>query len=115
MCRVTGLIGSLRLLRQAPTQWILDLEDAVVQEHKAFARAAIADRLLSHGDADPPMYVRINGAIPAGASGDLTCMFPAPPAGVILPKVETADQILASITHSATWSMPTALLSAPSN
>ncbi|MEO8135411.1 MAG: CoA ester lyase [Betaproteobacteria bacterium] len=73
---------------------ILDLEDAVALSAKAAARANLADfvpRLKA--DAGVPIYVRVNNE-PDLLAADLEAAIGAGADGLLLPKVETADQVV---------------------
>jgi citrate lyase subunit beta/citryl-CoA lyase len=69
----------------------LDLEDGVLPEFKAQARAMVAEALrMPFG---PQRYVRLNAASTKWFADDLAEIVPAAPAGVCLPKCEDADQV----------------------
>jgi citrate lyase subunit beta/citryl-CoA lyase len=72
---------------------ILDLEDAVTQPRKEYARAAVAE-FLAEPAHDVPVYVRIASAADLPAARDA--------AGLRLPKVESAEQVraLAALTDA---------------
>lgn len=73
---------------------ILDMEDAVAPSAKASARANLASfvpRLKS--DARVPIYVRVNNE-PELLAADLEAAIAAGADGLLLPKVETADQMV---------------------
>ena len=68
---------------------IVDLEDAVAPVAKAEARAGLADVLR---DAAPvPVYVRVNALGTPWAEEDLAVAASLPIAGIVLPKVESAE------------------------
>ncbi|WP_294331756.1 CoA ester lyase [uncultured Sphingomonas sp.] len=70
---------------------ILDLEDSVVLERKAFAREAIAAWL---GDSpETPCFVRVNPLGTAVLADDLAAIAPYRPAGLVLPKADGAAAI----------------------
>lgn len=70
---------------------ILDLEDSVVLERKAFAREAIATWLM---DGDPtPCFVRVNPLGTAALADDLVAIAGCRPAGLVLPKADGAAAI----------------------
>lgn len=73
---------------------IIDLEDAVAVSDKAAARSAIrqAWRELSQADR-ARLLVRINACDTPWHSDDLTLMLDLQPAGIVLPKAESATQI----------------------
>ncbi len=74
---------------------ILDLEDSVAPERKAFGREAIAEWLAS------PRYcvafVRVNPLDGDHTRADLAAVLPASPDGIMLPKAEGAASIQALI------------------
>ncbi|MGO4705980.1 CoA ester lyase [Microvirga sp. 2MCAF38] len=74
---------------------IFDLEDAVAAPVKADARAA----LLAHFSANPTStkerIIRVNAAATAWGAEDLAAASVCKPDAVLLPKVETAEQVLA--------------------
>jgi citrate lyase subunit beta/citryl-CoA lyase len=70
---------------------ILDLEDSVAPERKGEARAIAAAFLGEHaGAAGPQLWVRINPLTTEAAADDLAALVPARPAGVVLPKPDSA-------------------------
>jgi len=66
---------------------IVDLEDGVAPPGKAAARANIAT-LLGH-PREKPVFVRVN----AGSAADLDAVRALPLAGVVVPKVESPDDV----------------------
>ncbi|HWD32715.1 MAG TPA: CoA ester lyase [Pseudomonas sp.] len=71
---------------------IVDFEDAVAREDKAFAREQLATFLIAHADAR--LWVRINAAGDVEHEADLEfCGRHAGVIGVVLPKAETVAQI----------------------
>ncbi|WP_328366401.1 CoA ester lyase [Streptomyces sp. NBC_00445] len=72
---------------------VIDLEDAVAQDRKAYARAAAAE-LLS--DPQPvPVHVRVNALDGPFAAADLTALARLPGlSGLRLPKVSTPEQVV---------------------
>ncbi|WP_435853343.1 HpcH/HpaI aldolase/citrate lyase family protein [Streptomyces smyrnaeus] len=79
---------------------LVDLEDAVAPERKAYARAATAE-LLADGPPGPvPVHVRVNALDGPLAEGDIRTLAPLPGlAGLRLPKVTGADQLR----HAVGW------------
>jgi len=76
---------------------IFDLEDAVQPDRKADARAAV----LAAADAARPAWVRINGSQTPWFADDiaaLSCILGV--AGILLPKAETGDQVMAVLEHA---------------
>ncbi len=72
---------------------IVDLEDAVVADDKAKAREHIAAWFSAHSDAGARMLVRINDASTPWLDADLALVHGAGIQGLMLPKVESAQQI----------------------
>lgn len=70
---------------------ILDLEDSVSPANKAQARSLAAEVLKSASAAK--LYVRINALDTGIASDDLAAILPAAPAGLMLPKSESAATV----------------------
>lgn len=70
---------------------ILDLEDSVVAERKAFAREAIAE-WLAEAPATPS-FVRVNPLGTAAIAADLAVLAASRPAGLVLPKADGAAAI----------------------
>jgi citrate lyase subunit beta/citryl-CoA lyase len=68
---------------------ILDLEDAVADGHKDAAREAVAAWLA----AERPVYVRVNAPHSFWFAQDLAVLGLPGVAGVLVPKVETAEQL----------------------
>lgn len=72
---------------------IMDLEDGVAFNRKDEARQTVA-RALTHLDfGRSERLVRINPPGSAFAIDDLDAVLPAHPAGIVIPKVEGADQV----------------------
>jgi len=71
----------------------IDLEDAVPEDGKAAARAAVVTWLGGGGVG----AVRVNQLVNAHGLADLLALAPAPPAFVLVPKVENAGQL--SVAH----------------
>ena len=80
--------------RRGADALILDLEDAVASPAKAGARATLAacvPRLQA--DAGVPIYVRVNNE-PGLLAADLEAAIRAGADGLLVPKVETAEQVV---------------------
>jgi len=78
---------------------ILDLEDAVAASEKEAARAPVVEALKAHRDSkrgDCLGYVRVNAADTDFYAGDLAAVVGPGLDGIVLPKVETAEQILSA-------------------
>lgn len=71
---------------------ILDLEDAVADDRKPFARAAVA-RVLADPPTPVPLWVRVNTSSPASCLADLQAVVGPGLTGVVLPKVEAARDV----------------------
>ncbi len=72
-----------------PDEVILDLEDAVAPERKEAARETVARALREHDWHAGTVAVRVN----RGSADDLAMVREARPDVVILPKVESADEV----------------------
>ncbi len=68
---------------------ILDLEDAVSPESRPAARKLAADFLRDHDSA----WVRINPMSTPDALDDLAAVMPSAPAGIVLPKPDSPDDV----------------------
>lgn len=75
-------------------QVILDLEDAVTTERKDIARAAVAEHLTGGARC----WVRINAAGTPWHADDLAALQHLAPAGLVVPKAESADS-MSEIAH----------------
>lgn len=73
---------------------ILDLEDAVAEEQKAEARKNIRDFLAAGALKDREVIIRVNAASTAHYEADLALVAECEPNAVLIPKVDTADDIL---------------------
>jgi citrate lyase subunit beta/citryl-CoA lyase len=71
---------------------ILDLEDAVLPERRAFARIEIS-RWLVQGERRVPVWVRINPVETSDALPDLAAVIEARPDGIVLPKARDGDDV----------------------
>jgi citrate lyase subunit beta/citryl-CoA lyase len=74
---------------------ILDLEDAVVPAHKAAARAAVAARLQAGRGGGPALFVRVNPLDGIELARDLAALRGLRPDGLVMPKAEGADSVIA--------------------
>lgn len=72
---------------------IIDLEDAVAPDKKDIARTSVA----SHGIETLPVIVRINAFASADYAQDIQAALKGKPVAIILPKAESAEQIIATI------------------
>jgi citrate lyase subunit beta/citryl-CoA lyase len=74
---------------------ILDLEDAVADARKVFARGAAAEYITAQAQKiGPRLFVRINPLDTAGAMADLAAVVVPGLAGIMLPKTQSADCIV---------------------
>jgi citrate lyase subunit beta/citryl-CoA lyase len=93
---------------------ILDLEDAVAPDAKPAARDAACAAAAS-GDYGPrEVTIRINGISTEWHSADIVAAAQAGPAAIVVPKVDTADQVRGLVTamewagppeHTQLWAM----------
>lgn len=80
----------------AASALILDLEDSVSPENTAAARATVCAFLLGNTDRSAQqLWVRINPLDTASALPDLAGIVRGAPDGVLVPKVESAQQVIA--------------------
>jgi citrate lyase subunit beta/citryl-CoA lyase len=82
-----------------PDAVILDLEDSVHPSAKGAARLLVRNALLAHRFGSAERMVRIN-QLPLGLA-DLDEVVPTGPDLVLIPKVETAEQVLEVAAHIA--------------
>lgn len=86
--------GSAKMLGKAGSLGadavVLDLEDAVVEARKAEARQLVHDCLQSGERNKTSFWVRINALNTPHASEDLKAIMPGRPAGIFLPKADSA-------------------------
>ncbi len=82
---------------------ILDLEDAVAPDAKPTAREAAAAAVASGDYGRRTVTIRVNGIGTEWHTADLVAAAAAGPAAIVVPKVETADQVrdLATALESA--------------
>jgi citrate lyase subunit beta/citryl-CoA lyase len=73
---------------------ILDLEDSVGEQAKGDARDTVAQFLERQATAGgPKLWVRINPISGSHADADLAVVIKAKPAGIVLPKPDSADDV----------------------
>ncbi len=73
---------------------ILDLEDSVAADRKDEARKLVASVLRSTPrPSEPSLWVRINPMSSPLSAEDLAALVPAKPAGIMLPKADSADDV----------------------
>ncbi|KEY97523.1 citrate lyase [Sphingomonas sp. BHC-A] len=83
---------------------ILDLEDSVAPERKAYGRDAIAEWLASPRDG--VAFVRVNPLDGEHTAADLAAVLPASPDGIMLPKAEGTASVQALIALSGGAPVP---------
>ncbi len=79
-----------RALESGAGAFILDLEDSIPLSRKAEARAALPAMIGSLGSDGRPVFVRIN----RGDRADAEACAAVSPHGIVLPKAETAQEVL---------------------
>lgn len=72
---------------------ILDLEDAVAPDAKAAARQQVADAVAAGGFGPREVVIRTNGISSPWFADDMTAVIQAKPDAVLIPKIETAQQL----------------------
>lgn len=89
-----------KLPRSGPDGVVLDLEDAVPAEAKAEARAIVARAAAALRDAHPGLavHVRVNAVVSAWFADDVAQALVPGIAGVVVPKLESAEQVTAVAT-----------------
>ncbi|SOH92651.1 (3S)-malyl-CoA thioesterase [Monaibacterium marinum] len=75
---------------------ILDLEDAVTPAEKSAARDLVAERVKARPFGPREVIIRINGADTEWGAADLAAAAAAKPDAILLPKVESPDDIAAA-------------------
>jgi citrate lyase subunit beta/citryl-CoA lyase len=78
---------------------ILDLEDAVAPEAKAEARAQVLAAVRAGGYGRREVVVRVNGPGTPWGAADLDAVTPAQVDAVLLPKVESAEMVTATLSR----------------
>jgi citrate lyase subunit beta/citryl-CoA lyase len=74
---------------------IIDLEDSVAPAHLPAARGRAAAFLAAQaGVGGPLLWVRVNALASGAALADLAAVMPAGPAGIVLPKAESAADVV---------------------
>ncbi|WP_375291274.1 HpcH/HpaI aldolase/citrate lyase family protein [Qipengyuania sp.] len=82
-----------KALGGAADQVILDLEDAVAPGEKDAARSTVAAALAAAGEGRHRIWVRINPLDSGIAEDDLAAVVPARPAGIMLPKSQSGEDM----------------------
>ena len=81
-------------LATAADALILDLEDSVAAERRAMARAMVLEFLQAQSARAPQqLWVRVNALASGLLFEDLAAVLPGRPAGIVLPKVDSYDDI----------------------
>lgn len=83
---------------------ILDLEDSVVHERKAFGRDAVREWL--DGGTPITSFVRVNPLDSSYIRNDLDAILPYQPAGLVLPKAEGAASIEGVVAMAGEMDLP---------
>ncbi|GAB4056806.1 CoA ester lyase [Uliginosibacterium sediminicola] len=91
-----------KALASAAGAVIIDLEDAVAPADKAAARSALAHWLSTHDEARARLCVRINDCRSADFRADLDCLAALDLHRLMLPKAESADDLMAVIARLGT-------------
>jgi citrate lyase subunit beta/citryl-CoA lyase len=93
---------------------ILDLEDAVGPDHKEAARANACAAAASGQYGEREVTIRVNGTGTRWHEDDLAAACAAGPAGIVVPKVDSADEVRALVAgmdrhgapeHTRLWAM----------
>jgi citrate lyase subunit beta/citryl-CoA lyase len=79
---------------------ILDMEDSVAPDAKALAREQVGAALAAGGYGHRELIVRINARSTQWGERDIAavCAFPTPPDAVLIPKIDTANDVVEAIT-----------------
>ena len=85
---------------------ILDLEDAVAPDAKPAARAAACAAAASGQYGRREVTIRVNGADTEWHADDLAAACAAGPDGIVVPKVDSADAVLALVDAMAAHGAP---------
>jgi citrate lyase subunit beta/citryl-CoA lyase len=78
---------------------ILDMEDSVAPDAKALAREQIGEALAQGGYGHRELMVRINALSSEWGAADIAaiCAYPTAPDAVLIPKIDTASDVVAAI------------------
>src|SRR5215831_41447 len=76
---------------------ILDLEDAVAPDAKVAARDQVAAAVRAGGFGRRELIVRVNGLATPWGADDVAAVASLPVDAVLLPKIETREQVLAVV------------------
>ncbi len=91
--------SNARALEKAKTLnadcFIFDLEDAVAPDAKADARQQVCDAVANGGYGKRELVIRINSLASQWGKDDLTAAFKAKPDAILVPKVNTPDDLAA--------------------
>ena len=75
---------------------VLDLEDAVLPEAKAEARARVADKVVQRQYGGREVWVRVNALDTPWGRDDVSEIVESGPDGVLIPKIATAAEVFAA-------------------
>ena len=93
---------------------ILDLEDAVGPDHKVAARSKACAAAASGAYGEREVSIRVNGSGTAWHDDDLAAACDAGPDGIVVPKVDSADEVRSLVAamerhgapeHTRLWAM----------
>lgn len=76
---------------------VFDLEDAAAPEAKADARRQVSETVVRGGYAPREVIVRVNDLNTSWGADDLTALAPLEFDGILLPKVDSAEQVRAAV------------------
>jgi len=98
---------ALQKARELPADGLIfDLEDAVAPDAKAGARATVAAAVNAGGYAPRELVLRVNPLDSQWGEGDLALAAGLPLDAVLLPKVETAEQVRETVKRLDTLGAP---------
>ncbi|MGH9349290.1 MAG: HpcH/HpaI aldolase/citrate lyase family protein [Vicinamibacterales bacterium] len=86
--------------RSAADAIVFDLEDSVPADQKEAARDALRSLLLTSRAPTAPLFVRVNGPETPHFSADLRALAGTVPAGLVIPKVESACRVQQVVAES---------------
>ena len=103
-------LRALEKARDLPADGLIfDLEDAVAPTAKETARAAVAQALQAGGYGRRELVLRINALETPWGEADLTAAAGLPIDAVLLPKVESADQVRRVVSRLDEFGAPASL------
>jgi citrate lyase subunit beta/citryl-CoA lyase len=83
-----------KALASAADALILDLEDSVAPARLGAARGQVAGVLSSHRGGSQSLWVRVNALSSGALLDDLAAVIAGGPDGIVLPKVDTPDEVV---------------------